>query len=174
MTPYVRRRYFTRAPKLLWDILVRGRYEYTFDLMPMRSTGMGLGKRLNLLRSGMNMVHRRLTPWSMPINLQVELSNLCNLKCPICPCGSDLINRPRGHMDLDLYRRLMDEIGDNLLMIFLWAWGEPLLHPQFPEFVRIARARNPHAPVDQRPEPHRGQGTRGIDCGASRRPDRRR
>ena len=75
----------------------------------------------------------------MPINLQVELTNHCNLKCPVCPCGSDLTNRPPGNLDLDLFRRLMDEVGGNLLMVFLWGWGEPLLHPRFPEFVRIAR-----------------------------------
>ena len=112
MTPQMRRRHLKQAPNLLSNILARGRYDYTSDLMPMQSAGMSLRKRLNLLRSGMNVIHRRLTPWSMPINLQVEPTNRCNLKCPVCPCGSDLTNRPRGDMDLDLYRRLMDEVGD--------------------------------------------------------------
>jgi radical SAM protein with 4Fe4S-binding SPASM domain len=139
MTPFVRRRYFRKAPKLLWNILARGQHDYTFDLMPMRTTGMSLGKRWNLLKSGMNLVSRRLTPWSMPINLQIELTNYCNLECPVCPCGSKLLNRPHADLDVDLYRRLMDEVGPSLLTILLWGWGEPLLHPQFPEFIRIAR-----------------------------------
>jgi radical SAM protein with 4Fe4S-binding SPASM domain len=139
MTPYVRRQYLKRAPRLLWDILVRGRHDFIFDLMPMRSVEMDLPKRVNLLKSGMNLLHRRLKPWSMPINFQVEPTNYCNLECPVCACGAGLLTRPRGNMDLNLYRRLMDEIGPYLLNILLWGWGEPLLHPEFPEFVRIAR-----------------------------------
>jgi len=139
MTPYVRRQYLKLAPRLFWDILVRGRHDFLFDLMPMRSVEMGLQKRLNLLKSGMNLLHRRLKPWSMPINFQVELTNYCNLKCPVCPGGAGMLTRPRGDFEVDLFRRLMGEIGPYLLNILLWGWGEPLLHPEFPEFVRIAR-----------------------------------
>jgi radical SAM protein with 4Fe4S-binding SPASM domain len=139
MTPKMRRRYLKQTPKLLWNILARARYEYTFDLMPLRSTGMSLAKRLNLLKSGLNVLGRRLRPWSMPINLQIELTSHCNLQCPVCPCGSNLLGRPAADLDVDLYRRLMDEVGPYLLNILLWGWGEPLLHPRFPELIRMAR-----------------------------------
>lgn len=138
MTPAHRRNYLMRAPKLAWDVLVRGQYEYTFDLVRMQSQGMSIAKRVNLLKSGLNVVYRKLRPWSWPINFQIELTNYCNLKCPICPCGTNLLNRPRADFDVELYKRLMDEIGPYLLNILLWGWGEPLLHPNFPEFVRIA------------------------------------
>jgi len=138
MTPAVRRNYLKRSPSLLWDILVRGKYDHTFDLMPMVSQNMSMRKRLNLLKSGMNVLYRRTNPWSWPINFQMELTNYCNLKCPVCPYGAGLLNRPKGDLDVELFRRLMDEIGPYLMNILLWGWGEPLLHPRFPELVKIA------------------------------------
>jgi radical SAM protein with 4Fe4S-binding SPASM domain len=145
MTPRVRWQHLKRAPRLMWDILMRGRYDHIFDLMPMQSENMSLTKRVNLLKSGMNLLYRRLTPWSMPINFQVELTNYCNLRCPVCPVGAGLLTRPRGDLDVNMYRRLMDEIGPYLLNILLWGWGEPLLHPEFPEFVRIAHGHGVNA-----------------------------
>lgn len=132
-------RYLSRAPRLLPDILVLGRYGFSFDLMPLRAEGMSVGKRLNLLVAGLNLLHRRLVPWSWPIHLQVEVVNYCNLRCPVCPVGTGALERQRMAMDLELYERLMAEVGRYLLTVPLWAWGEPLLHPRLAEMVGIAR-----------------------------------
>jgi radical SAM protein with 4Fe4S-binding SPASM domain len=87
----------------------------------------------------MNLIYRRTRPWSMPIHMQVELSSQCDLACPVCPAGRGLLKRPGQMMDLDLYARLMEDVGGYLLAVCLWGWGEPLLHPRFAEAVRIAR-----------------------------------
>jgi MoaA/NifB/PqqE/SkfB family radical SAM enzyme len=139
MRAFRRKEYLAQAHRLLWSVLVRGRYDYTFDLMPMRIEHMPLRKRLNLLASGMNLLYRRVQPWSMPINLQVEVTSVCNLRCPVCPTGKGLLSRREALMDLATYETLMRETGDTMLAVMLWAWGEPLLHPQFADFVRIAR-----------------------------------
>jgi radical SAM protein with 4Fe4S-binding SPASM domain len=139
MRSSIRWKYLARSPKLAWDILFRGRYDYTFDLMPMHQANMPLRKRLNLLRSGLNLLYRRLKPWSWPIQMQVELTNFCNLRCPVCPTGLGKIERPAQVLDPVLFERLMDEVGPYLLGVCLWAWGEPLLHPDFGRMVRITR-----------------------------------
>ena len=131
--------YLARSPRVLWDILFRGRYDFTFDLMPMQAEEMDLGKRLNLLASGMNLCYRRALPWSWPIRLQVELVNFCNLRCPVCPTGTRQLDRPPEALDLALYEEVMEEVGPYLLTVTLWAWGEPLLHPRFAEAVHIAK-----------------------------------
>ena len=59
MRPAVRRRYLARSPQLLWSILARGRYDFTYDLMPMHVHHMPLKKRLNLVAAGMNLLHQR-------------------------------------------------------------------------------------------------------------------
>jgi radical SAM protein with 4Fe4S-binding SPASM domain len=134
----VRWRYLARAPGILADMLLRGRYEFTYDLMPFAATDMSWAKRLNLLRAGLNLLYRRGRPWSRPIHTQIELTNYCNLQCPVCPTGTGRLDRGRGAMDLDLLQRVVDEVGPYLLTAALWAWGEPLLHPRLADTLRIA------------------------------------
>jgi MoaA/NifB/PqqE/SkfB family radical SAM enzyme len=128
-----------RTPKLLWNTLARGQYDFVFDLMPLSARRMSLSKRLNLLWSGGNLVYRRSKPWSMPLHMQIELTNYCMLHCPICPTGIRAIKRRPEAMDVCLFERLMEQVGPYLLTASLWGWGEPLLHPQLAEILRIAQ-----------------------------------
>lgn len=127
-----------QSPKMLWNLLFRARYDFTFDLMPIHLSGMPLNKRLNLLNACLNFAYRRLNPWSWPVHMQIELTNYCNLKCPVCPVGIGAINRKPLSMDTDMFEKLMNEVGSYLLTTSLFAWGEPLLHPQLANILRIA------------------------------------
>ena len=130
MRSHERTRALWRAPKLAWDVLIRGRYHFIYDQMPMLASGMSRAKRLNLVKSGGNLLYRRLNPWSMPLHLQIELANYCDLRCPVCPTGSGSVKRRPQAIDVGLFERLMGEVGRYLLTTSLWAWGEPLLHPR--------------------------------------------
>jgi MoaA/NifB/PqqE/SkfB family radical SAM enzyme len=71
--------------------------------------------------------------------LVFEISGVCNAKCPFCLTGSRRMP-PGGFVDLDLFRksikRLMDEgLIDSQTKVYLFNWGEPLLHPHFREIV---------------------------------------
>jgi MoaA/NifB/PqqE/SkfB family radical SAM enzyme len=133
-------RYLARSPAILWNVLAGGRYDFTFDLVPMKARRMSIRKGLNLIRTGLNLVHMRGKPWSWPIHMKLELTSFCNLRCPVCPTGCGALERPDRTMDMDLLRTVLQEAGPYLLTCALWAWGEPLLHPQFDEAVRIARS----------------------------------
>jgi MoaA/NifB/PqqE/SkfB family radical SAM enzyme len=123
----------------LWNALARGQYDFVFDLMPISARRMSLAKRLNLLWSGGNLAYRWSRPWSMPLHMQIELTNYCMLHCPVCPTGIGAITRPLEAMDVRLFERLMEQVGPYLLTASLWGWGEPLLHPQIAEILRIAQ-----------------------------------
>lgn len=139
MRAHERSRALLRAPQLIWDVLARGRYDFTYDRMQMSLRGMPPAKRWNLFRSGLNLVHRRRDPWSMPLHMQLELTNFCNLRCPVCPTGIEAVERPAQAMDPEMFERLMEQVGPYLLTASLWAWGEPLLHPQLKDILRAAR-----------------------------------
>ena len=130
--------YLRRSAKLASDILLRGRYDFTYDLMPAQSLHMPVRKRLNLVRTGANLIHRRTHPWGWPVFIHVELVNYCNLRCVVCPTGTGGIDRAPAAIDPALFERLMNEIGPYLLTASLWGWGEPLLHPELADILRIA------------------------------------
>lgn len=133
--------YLKQSGKLSWNILVRGRYDFTYDLMPVHSYNMPLRKRINVLRAGANLIYRRTQAWSWPIHIHVELTNYCNLRCPVCPTGGGRLNRQPAFMDPALFDRVMNEMGPYLLTMSLWGWGEPLLHPQLADILRITQNR---------------------------------
>lgn len=137
-----RNRSLLRSPILMYDVLLRGNYDFIYDRMPIRFRRMTARKRWNLFSSGINLLHRRLSPWNMPLHLQLELTNFCNLKCPVCPTGLGLLKRRPQAMDVELFRRVIDEVGPYLLTASLWAWGEPLLHPHLSDILK-AIARHP-------------------------------
>lgn len=71
----------------------------------------------------------------------VEPTNFCNLKCPLCPTGSGAITAPRGHMDFEHYKKILDECGDYLFNLTLWNWGEPFLHKNIYDMIDYAKAK---------------------------------
>jgi radical SAM protein with 4Fe4S-binding SPASM domain len=133
-----RRQIVKDMPKTLWDLLVRGNYEFSFDLAPIRLRRLPWEKRINLLKAGLNLFYRKLYPWNRPFNMIVELTNYCNLRCPVCPIGTGELKRRPEALSVDLFQRLMEQWGRYLLTIALFAWGEPLLHPQLKRILEIA------------------------------------
>ncbi len=57
-----RLRAFRRAPSLVYQLLVDGRYDFTYDQMPISVRGMPWVKRVNLIRSGLNLLHGNEIP----------------------------------------------------------------------------------------------------------------
>jgi MoaA/NifB/PqqE/SkfB family radical SAM enzyme len=131
--------YLSRAPRIARNLLLWGEHRFTFDYMPMSVKGLSWPGRWNMLRAALNLGYRRLRPWNWPLHMQVELTSFCNLRCPVCPVGTGDLERTPQAMDPDLFERLMEEAGPYLLTLALWAWGEPLLHPELRRMLAIAR-----------------------------------
>ena len=71
---------------------------------------------------------------------QIELTNRCPFTCIMCPRGE--MTRELGDMDPGLFRRIVDQLGDNRgEMLYLHHFGESLVHPRFGELVRYASDR---------------------------------
>lgn len=75
----------------------------------------------------------------MPLSVGAELTNYCNLKCPECSSGSGQMTRQRGFMDINLFRKAIDELKPFLFNINLYFQGEPMMHPLFFSFVEYCR-----------------------------------
>ena len=76
-----------------------------------------------------------------PTKISIESGNLCNLRCPLCPTGQQDKSAMRGFLSFDIFKKVIDEIGQNLTMIRLYNWGEPLLNKDFFRMVHYAKER---------------------------------
>ena len=110
---------------------------------------------------------------SRPFVDQIELTNHCPMRCRFCPRGTEgAMTRPRGFMDLDLFRRLLAQLHPNQASyrpLELHHLGESLLHPQVVEFVRAAREAGLRTEMSVNPAlltPALGQGL--LEAGLSR------
>jgi radical SAM protein with 4Fe4S-binding SPASM domain len=74
--------------------------------------------------------------YGMPLSIGAELTNNCNLNCPECSSGSGVMQRGRGYLDIELYKRVISELRPYLYNINLYFQGEPMLHPQFFSFIQ--------------------------------------
>ena len=78
---------------------------------------------------------------SYPIKLIVEVTNICNLRCPACFTGDEQDGRVRGHLSPDLYHRMIEELGPYLWRVEFCNWGEPLLGKHIYPMIEAATAR---------------------------------
>ncbi len=75
---------------------------------------------------------------AFPPILHVELTNECNLECPMCARTTSM-TRPVQHMDADLFRRIVDDVaGRGVQKLWLHHFGESLLHPQAYDLITYA------------------------------------
>lgn len=81
---------------------------------------------------------RKLILESKPYNIVIEPTNICNLQCPLCSTGIGAQTRKKGVLDLDRFKKLIDEIKDSCLQLSLQNWGEPTLVKELPEMIRYA------------------------------------
>ncbi len=82
------------------------------------------------------------TAWGYPFMLQIEPTNACNLECPLCPVGRGELGRKTEHLGLDVYKSIIDDMEKYLLLLILWDWGEPFMHPQLPDMIKYASERD--------------------------------
>jgi wyosine [tRNA(Phe)-imidazoG37] synthetase (radical SAM superfamily) len=74
-----------------------------------------------------------------PDRVYIESTNHCNLKCIMCPTGLGIVERPKGYMDMRLYRAILDEVGPLIGSAVLHSWGEPLMHPDLFAMIRYGK-----------------------------------
>ena len=79
-----------------------------------------------------------------PTIIIVDVTNLCNLRCPVCPV-TIAMTRNRGLMKLDLFKIIIDDFKDHKKKpsIYFNFSGEPTLNKALPDLVEYA-SRNGH------------------------------
>src|SRR5688500_6358723 len=76
-----------------------------------------------------------------PLKLHLEPTSVCNLRCPMCPQAIDAVKGDTGYINLDVYKKIVDEAAGHVLEINLFFRGEPLLHRHMPDLLRYGRGK---------------------------------
>jgi len=74
----------------------------------------------------------------MPYTFIIEPSAICNLRCPQCPVGLEILSRPQGTMTFDEYRKVLNGIAGYAWVLLLYFQGESLLNPSILDMVDYA------------------------------------
>lgn len=87
---------------------------------------------------------KKMYAGDFPIHLDIETTNACNLKCPMCPRTIQDLGKTGkvGYMDFEFYKSLIDQGMENgLCSVKLNYLGEPLIHPDLVKQVRYAKEK---------------------------------
>ena len=76
-----------------------------------------------------------------PIDLTVDFTTVCQLHCPYCSVGNGTIHRNKTHIPVSMYSSLMEDVGDALFIVWNFSAGEPLLHKQSADLLRMSTQR---------------------------------
>lgn len=93
------------------------------------------------MKTDLESIKGTLTLTEYPINLVIELTTKCNLRCSCCPYSK--MKRPKGKdMSEELYRKIIDEIGAKSPKTVVWfaLMGEPLMAPDIVKKIEYAKS----------------------------------
>jgi len=111
------------------------------DLLCLRKS-FSFKRLANILKiyssMGISNLIKKPIVWGFPPAIFIETTNICNLKCPLCPSGNGTLKRPKGFMEYSTFTRIIDEIKDKTFMVILWNQGEPFLNKDFLKMVKYA------------------------------------
>lgn len=96
---------------------------------------------INVLSFILSGITKKTIVWGYPPIVNVEPTNICNLRCPLCITGSKKMQRPYGRMNYDHFKSFIDQVADKIIYITLYHQGEPYLHRQFNDMVAYARSK---------------------------------
>lgn len=77
-----------------------------------------------------------------PLFLDIEVTSVCNLKCPFCATTFREDKIKKGFISFDIVKKIIDEGAEkNLYGVKFNIRGEPLLHPLIHDFVKYAKKK---------------------------------
>lgn len=94
-------------------------------------------RRLNRCRLASDHLAGRVVLSGRPAHLKIELTNYCNLACPMCPHAQ--MQREVGYMKPALFYRILDQAAPHVEFVYLHHLGESLFHGRIGDFIRYGR-----------------------------------
>ncbi len=85
-----------------------------------------------------SLFRKKAIHWGNPIKVGIEPTTYCNLRCPECPSGLRAFTRPTGMLQPENFRKMVDQLKDDLIYLLMYFQGEPFLNRKFLEMAKYA------------------------------------
>lgn len=136
--------YFSALDKFQRDIFERLRLRYPESSADSFCKLVAI-KAANGFAADYHFRNRHSVLLSRPVQLQVDPTNACHLRCPSClhsanAAWASRFDWPSATLSVEHFREFCKEFGPFATGIALFRDGEPLLHRRFAEFVRLAKS----------------------------------
>lgn len=102
---------------------------------------LSLKKLVNYAKYRNDLRGRPATTTSFPPEITFQASAYCNSNCQLCPVGVKMDGPPKGFMQFDTFKKVVDEGKNYLIRIIFADWGEPLLNKDIFDMIRYAEGR---------------------------------
>jgi radical SAM protein with 4Fe4S-binding SPASM domain len=110
-----------------------------YDLEPQSARSMAALWRENRKRLVEDHVRARTVATGRPAHMKIELTNYCNLACPMCP--HEQMERDVGYMKPELFKRIIDMSTPELEFAYLHHLGESLFHGKIGELIKYGKSK---------------------------------
>lgn len=101
--------------------------------------------RYLLYRYKYNSYPRQYITGEYPPCVQIEPTSVCNYRCVMCYqkdiSFSKKSNGFMGHMNINLFKKIVDELEGNVEAVTLASRGEPTLHQKLPEMLKYLNGK---------------------------------
>ncbi|MBI4342071.1 MAG: radical SAM protein [Candidatus Omnitrophica bacterium] len=95
----------------------------------------------------MEMPRRAETLHYFPTKVTIETGNICNLRCPLCPTGTNETKVTKGLLTFERFKQIIHQLGPTMETLDFFDWGEPFLNKDLLQMVRYTTHRYPHVRV---------------------------
>jgi radical SAM protein with 4Fe4S-binding SPASM domain len=112
---------------------------------------ISLRKLWNMFVCYFSYAFKRERSGRFPFMINIDLSNECNADCVFCRTEKGEIYNcqpgenpfvEKGEMDIGLYRTIIDEVKDHIVIAVLYVNGEPLVYKEIYSAIKYASERN--------------------------------
>jgi organic radical activating enzyme len=101
--------------------------------------------RYLLYRYKYNSYPKQFITREYPPCVQIEPTSICNYRCVMCyqkdTSFSKKSNGFMGHMDINLFKKIIDELEGKIEAVTLASRGEPTLHQKLPEMLKYLNGK---------------------------------
>ncbi len=91
----------------------------------------------------------------------VEITNICNMSCSFCHGHK----RPPRKLSAEEFSRILDALSGQTKYIYYHLMGEPLTHPELPNFIKMASDRGFHSMITTNGTLLKERGPELLACG---------